>query len=157
VDLVDQADRLRLGGVEQPRGQHQLAGADRAEIIISSVPNALLKGITNVRLVQQVREINRTAKIIAPAETFADVPKLYAAGADFVSVPRMIEAKVLCNVIAAVRGSPTGLRTVMRAMRSPSCPRGATTSSAREARDLSFHGWRAVAARLVRLQAAAQG
>jgi Kef-type K+ transport system membrane component KefB len=79
------------------------AGVDRAEIIISSIPNAILKGTTNLRLVQELREINPKAKIIAHAELLADVAKLYAAGTDYVSIPRLIEAKVLCDVIAAAQ------------------------------------------------------
>jgi voltage-gated potassium channel Kch len=79
------------------------AGIDKAEIIISSIPNAILKGTTNLRLVQELREINAKAKIIAHAELLAEVPKLYAAGADYVSVPRLIEAKVLREVIVAAQ------------------------------------------------------
>ena len=79
------------------------AGIDRAEIIISSIPNALLKNTNNLRLVQELRALNPTAKIISHAELLAEVPKLYAAGADYVSVPRLIEAKVLHEVILAAR------------------------------------------------------
>ena len=79
------------------------AGIETAEIIISTVPNAILRGTTNQRLVQELREINPKAKIIAHAELLADVPKLYAAGADFVSLPRLMEAKVLRDVIVAAQ------------------------------------------------------
>lgn len=84
------------------------AGVDQAEIIISSIPNALLKNTTNQRLVQELRTINSNAKIIAHAELLAEVPKLYAAGADYVSVPRLIEAKVLHEVILAARDNRLG-------------------------------------------------
>jgi len=79
------------------------AGIETAEIIISTVPNAILRGTTNQRLVQELREMNPKAKIIAHAELLADVPKLYAAGADFVSLPRLMEAKVLRDVIVAAQ------------------------------------------------------
>ena len=39
------------------------------------------------------------------AELFSDVPRLYAAGADYVSLPRLIEAQELCKVIEAARGN----------------------------------------------------
>jgi hypothetical protein len=76
-------------------------GVDEAEIIVCTIPNTLLKGMNNLRLLQLLREVNTSAKIIMHAEQFQDVPKLYAAGADFVSVPRLIEAQELCSVIEA--------------------------------------------------------
>ena len=81
------------------------AGIANASIIVSSLPNTVLKGASNLRLLQQLRQCNGTAKIIMHAELFSDVPKLYAAGADYVSVPRLIEAQDLCEVIRAARAS----------------------------------------------------
>src|SRR5688572_1002400 len=77
------------------------AGISKAEVIVCSLPNSILRGATNLKLLQQLRELNREAKIIMHAELFSDVPKLYAAGADFVSVPRLIEAKELRKVLEA--------------------------------------------------------
>jgi Kef-type K+ transport system membrane component KefB len=79
------------------------AGVAEAEILICTIPSSLLKGTSNLRLVQQLREINPKAQIIVPAELLSDVPRLYAAGASFVSVPRMTEAKVLRDAIVAAR------------------------------------------------------
>jgi Kef-type K+ transport system membrane component KefB len=79
------------------------AGAGKADIIISTLPNTVLKGTNNLRLVQQLREINRGARIITHAELFADVPKLYAAGASYVCVPRLIEAVDLFELVQAAR------------------------------------------------------
>jgi hypothetical protein len=79
------------------------AGVGEAELIVCSLPNTVLKGCNNLRLLQQLREINPTAQIIMHAELFADVPKLYEAGASYVSVPRLIEAQELCEVIQAAR------------------------------------------------------
>jgi Kef-type K+ transport system membrane component KefB len=78
-------------------------GVGDAEILVCTIPNTLLKGMNNLRLLQLLREINQTAKIIVHAEQFQDVPKLYAAGADYVSVPRLIEAQELCSVIEAAK------------------------------------------------------
>jgi Kef-type K+ transport system membrane component KefB len=79
------------------------AGVDQARIILCTIPNALLKGTTNLRLVQQLRGINPAARIIAHAEQFEEISKLYAAGADFVSVPRLIEAQELYEVVRAAK------------------------------------------------------
>lgn len=78
-------------------------GVGEAEILVCTIPNTLLKGMNNLRLLQLLREINKDAKIIVHAELFEDVPKLYAAGADYVSVPRLIEAQELCSVIEAAK------------------------------------------------------
>jgi Kef-type K+ transport system membrane component KefB len=78
-------------------------GLPEAEIIVCTIPNTLLKGMNNLRLLQLLRELNQTACIIMHAELFEDVPKLYAAGANYVSVPRLIEAQDLCGVIEAAR------------------------------------------------------
>ncbi|HEY5811354.1 MAG TPA: cation:proton antiporter [Terrimicrobiaceae bacterium] len=78
------------------------AGVASAEILICTVPDALLKGTTNAKLVRHLREINPEAKIVAVADLLADVDDLYAAGADYVSVSRLEEAKALCEVLEAI-------------------------------------------------------
>lgn len=78
------------------------AGAARADILICSVPDFLLKGTTNERLVRQLRAINPKAVIIAPSDLVKDVDALYAAGADYVMVPRLTESNELCAVLDAI-------------------------------------------------------
>jgi len=77
------------------------AGVGKAELIILSVPDALLKGADNEKLVRHVRALNPTAKIVATADLLADVDDLYAAGADYVTVTRITDAHELYAVIAA--------------------------------------------------------
>jgi hypothetical protein len=52
-------------------------------------------------MLRQVRELNPTAHIIVHAELLSDVPALYAAGASYVSAPRLLEAADLRHVIEA--------------------------------------------------------
>jgi Kef-type K+ transport system membrane component KefB/voltage-gated potassium channel Kch len=78
------------------------AGVGKAELIILSVPDALLKGASNEKLVRHVRSINQSAKIIATADLLSDVNDLYDAGADYVTVPRLSDAQVLLDLIEAV-------------------------------------------------------
>ncbi|MGJ4900342.1 cation:proton antiporter [Bradyrhizobium sp. HKCCYLS2058] len=75
------------------------AGVGQAELIILSIPDSLLKGANNEKLVRHVRSINATAKIVATADLLADVNDLYDAGADYVTVPRLSDAQVLLNLI----------------------------------------------------------
>jgi hypothetical protein len=78
------------------------AGIGKAEIIILSVPDSLLKGANNEKLVRHVRSLNPDAKIVATADLLADVADLYTAGADFVTVTRLSDAHELFTVIEAV-------------------------------------------------------
>jgi hypothetical protein len=75
------------------------AGIAHAKIILCTLPNMILKGTDNHRLVQQLRAINPHAQIITHAETLAEVPKLYAAGASYVTLPRLLEAYDLCDAL----------------------------------------------------------
>ncbi|MBR0694210.1 cation:proton antiporter [Bradyrhizobium lablabi] len=77
------------------------AGIGKAEIIILSVPDFLLVGADNEKLVRHVRTLNPTAKIVATADLLADVEDLYAAGADYVTVTRISDAGELYAVIEA--------------------------------------------------------
>jgi hypothetical protein len=77
------------------------AGASHAEIIICSLPNMVLKGADNLKILRQLRELNPKAQIIVHAESLPDVPKLYAAGASYVTAPRLLEAADLLHVLEA--------------------------------------------------------
>jgi Kef-type K+ transport system membrane component KefB len=77
------------------------AGVARAEIILCSLPNTVLKGADNMKMLRQLRELNPAARIIVHAELLADVPKLYAAGASYVTAPRLLEAADLLQVLEA--------------------------------------------------------
>ncbi len=77
------------------------AGIGKSEMIILSVPDALLKGASNEKLVRHVRTLNPTAMIIATADLLSDVDELYAAGASYVTVTRLSDAHELFTVIEA--------------------------------------------------------
>jgi voltage-gated potassium channel Kch len=79
------------------------AGVGKAELIILSVPDSLLKGANNEKLVRHVRSLNPTAKIVATADMLSDVNDLYAAGADYVTVTRLSDAHELYTVIEATQ------------------------------------------------------
>jgi voltage-gated potassium channel Kch len=79
------------------------AGVDKAEVLISSVPDSLLKGTTNERLVRLLRGLNPTAKIIATVDVLAGAAQLLDAGADYVTVPRLHQAGDLYEAVRAAR------------------------------------------------------
>ena len=82
------------------------AGIENAEVLICTVPDSVLKGTTNEKLVRLLRGLNPTAKIIATAEVLAQVDTLLAAGADYVSVARLREAD---DLMAAIRAATGGI------------------------------------------------
>lgn len=88
------------------------AGLEHAEIVISSVPDWILKGTTNAKLVKQVRALNPKAKIFAVADLLSGVQDLYDAGADYVTVTRLGEAHEL---VAAINAADQGLLDDQRA------------------------------------------
>jgi hypothetical protein len=50
-----------------------------------------------------LRELNPTAQIVAHAEQVKEVPRLYEAGANYVNVPRIIEAQDLFAALKAAQ------------------------------------------------------
>ncbi|GGI21064.1 cation:proton antiporter [Bradyrhizobium guangdongense] len=79
------------------------AGIGKSEMIILSVPEALLKGASNEKLVRHVRSLNPKAMIVATADLLSDVGELYAAGASYVTVTRLSDANELFTVIEAAQ------------------------------------------------------
>ncbi len=77
------------------------AGVPHAKVIICSLPNMVLKGADNSKILRQLRELNTAAKIIVHAELLADIPTLYAAGASYVTAPRVLEADDLLSAVEA--------------------------------------------------------
>ena len=77
------------------------AGLAGAEIIICSLSDTMLKGTSNLKLVQQLHALNPTAQIVVHAEKLVDAPALHAAGAACVLAPRLLEAEELLAAIDA--------------------------------------------------------
>ena len=102
-------ERLRQRGVDViygDIGQRDTllhAGLADATIIICSIPDTVLKGTSNLRLVQQLREINANAQIIVHAERLSEIEPLYAAGASYVSAPRLLESHDLLLAVEAAQ------------------------------------------------------
>ena len=100
--LRERGVKVIYGDISQ-RDTLQHAGVASARVLVCTVPESLLKGTTNDRLVRQLRELNPKARIIVTTEVLADVEGLRAAGADYISVPRLDEAADLCDAIVAAR------------------------------------------------------
>jgi voltage-gated potassium channel Kch len=75
------------------------AGVSHAEVVICSLPNMVLKGADNLKILRQLRDLNPEAKIVVHAELLSDIPVLYAAGANYVTAPRLLEGADLLRVL----------------------------------------------------------
>ena len=100
ANLKQRNVRVLYGDISQ-RETLVHAGIEEAEIVVSSVPDYLLKGSTNARLVRLIRSLNEKAVIIAPADTLGEVDRLYQAGADYVMLARFTNAVDLRGALTA--------------------------------------------------------
>jgi len=103
--LVEREIPITYGDISQ-RDTLVHAGVAHAEILICTVPDSLLKGTTTEKLVRQLRQLAPQAKIFATAEVLSMVPDLYAAGANYVTLGRLFEAR---DLVEAVQASDAGL------------------------------------------------
>jgi voltage-gated potassium channel Kch len=109
--LMSKGVQVTYGDISNPDTLAH-SGIAHAQIVISTVPDYLLKGTNNEKLVRKVRSLNATAKIIAIADLLDDVAQLYQAGADYVLVSRLVEANEL---LAVINAAENGLLAELRA------------------------------------------
>ncbi len=103
--LIERKVRIVYGDISQ-RDTLLHAGVEKAEVLICTIPDSLLKGTSNERLVRLLRSLNPTAEIITTTEVLGQVPVLLEAGATYVSVPRLHESG---DLLEAVRAATKGL------------------------------------------------
>ncbi len=102
---------VKYGDLANPETLHH-AGVDKAEVVVLTVPDDLLRGIDNRKLVENVRRINPQAIIIANAVTFPDCQAIYEAGANYVFLSRLDTARELGKAIGeALNGNLAPYRT----------------------------------------------
>ncbi|HNQ89871.1 MAG TPA: cation:proton antiporter [Verrucomicrobiota bacterium] len=77
------------------------AGIAHARLILCTLPDGVLRGGSVITLTRQVRELNPEAQIVVLSDSLASVDALYAAGASYVSLPRLTEAARLVEVVSA--------------------------------------------------------
>ena len=78
------------------------AGIEKARILISSISDDFLRGTDNLHLLRTLRQLNPHAKIIVTSESIRKARELYAAGADYVILTRVLIARHLLEVIAEI-------------------------------------------------------
>lgn len=71
-----------------------------ASLVVSTIPDTMLKGTDNMRLLKHARRLCPHAKVIVTANGAAAALGMYEAGADYVFVPRLHSASQMAGVVA---------------------------------------------------------
>src|SRR5512139_506507 len=77
-------------------------GVEHARVVLSTVSDDFLRSTSNMTLLRAVRRINPEARVVVCAETIAQAREMYAAGADYVVMPRLETARAFLDVLDAV-------------------------------------------------------
>ncbi len=75
------------------------AKIDHAELVISTIPDQILKGTNNERILRKIRQLCPHARAIVTADGPQKALHLYERGADFVFIPRMHSSAQMAEVI----------------------------------------------------------
>lgn len=109
--IAELGPHVTYGDLTSPETLHH-AGVDKARVVLCTIPDEVLASATTRDVVEVVREVNPSATLIATATTFPEQQSLYAAGADYVLVPRLEAALAARNAIeAALNGQLDELRS----------------------------------------------
>src|SRR5262249_54815080 len=72
-----------------------------ARLVVSTIPDTILKGTDNLRLLKQARRVSPHARVVVTATRAASALKLYNAGADYVFVPHLHSAAQMAAILEA--------------------------------------------------------
>ena len=97
-DIAARGPTVKYGDFSNSATLHH-AGVDKAKVLVCTIPNDVLKGTSTRKLVESLRHINPHAPIIVNAVEFDEAAELYAAGADYVYLPRVESARLLVQAI----------------------------------------------------------
>lgn len=78
------------------------AGIHDVKIVVSTIPDTILVGTDNLKIIRHMRDVCPNAKIIVTAESIERALKMYSEGADYVFIPRVLAADRLMSVIDGI-------------------------------------------------------
>lgn len=90
--------KVVYGDISHPDTLHH-AGISDVRIVISTIPDTILVGTDNLKIIRHMKEICPEAKIIVTAESAERALKMYAEGADYVFLPRILAAEKLMDML----------------------------------------------------------
>jgi len=74
-------------------------GIDKARLVISTIPDTILKGTDNMSLLSYIKRVNPSSKVIVTAERVMAAENLWNAGADFVILPQVEMSEKLVEIM----------------------------------------------------------
>lgn len=87
------------------------SGLEKSKIIACTIPDHILRGVSNLTLLRELKKIAPNAKIIVTAETLLSAQEMYSEGADYVFIPRIISSRHLADALEAIeKGQLSGIR-----------------------------------------------
>jgi len=115
--IKQQGVRVLYGDAGNPEALRH-AGVERAKLVISTIPDELLRGTSNQAIVRAVRGVSHDVALFACASRAADVDTLYSAGASYVYMP---SAETANGVFGASMASLLGHLEDYRRTREAGC------------------------------------
>ena len=98
AELKRRGIACKYGDVASMQTLHH-AEVHEAKLVVSTIPDTILKGTSNLRLLQQARRLCPHASVVVTANRTAAALGLYDAGADFVFVPRLHSAAQMAKIL----------------------------------------------------------
>ena len=98
AELKRRGIACKYGDVASMQTLHHAEVHD-AKLVVSTIPDTILKGTSNLRLLQQARRLCPHASVVVTANRAAAALELYDAGADFVLVPRLQSAAQMAKIL----------------------------------------------------------
>jgi Kef-type K+ transport system membrane component KefB len=82
------------------------AHVESAKVVVSSIPDSILRGTTNKRILGLVKRLCPEARVIVTANTLQSALNLYEEGADFVFIPRIHSARHVAQIVSEPLDEP---------------------------------------------------
>ena len=92
--LKDQGIAATYGDISHLDTLHH-AGISKAKVVISSIPDSILVGTSNRKILQHLKHLCKDAHVVVHAENLDEAKKLYNEGADYVFVSRFYASEKL--------------------------------------------------------------
>jgi Kef-type K+ transport system membrane component KefB len=96
--LRAQGVKVVYGDISNPETLHH-AGIEGAKLVLSTIPDTILVGTDNLKLIKQMKTLCPQAKIIVTAESPAAALKMYEEGADYVLRPNLLAGRHLPPIV----------------------------------------------------------
>jgi hypothetical protein len=98
AELLRRGIACMYGDVSNMQTLHH-ADVHDARLVVSTIPDTILRGTDNLRLLKQARRVSPHARVIVTATLARSALKLYEAGADYVFVAHLDSAAEMASIL----------------------------------------------------------